>query len=334
MGTRVQERKRKKPDRGRKKEQFLSVIIPLYNEVDNITPLFQRLNEVLPRSGVPFEVLFINDGSQDGTDAALEKIVSGDGRFKVFHLHRNCGQTAAMMAGIDHARGDILIPMDGDLQNDPVDIGRLLEKLEEGYDVVSGWRKERKDNPFVRNLPSFFANKLISFISGVKLHDYGCSLKAYRREVIKDVRLYGEMHRFIPIYASWQGARVTEIPVTHHPRRAGKSKYGLNRTVKVILDLIVVKFLADYSQKPIYLFGGFGILNFFIAFLVFLWMLYLKYFAATNFNRTPLPALSVIFVVTGIQSIFIGLIAELLVRTYYESQNKSVYKLKNFTRED
>lgn len=303
----------------------LSVLIPVYNEEENIFPLYERLQEVMPSLGHPYEVIIVNDGSKDRTRERLDQIAQKDKKYKVVHFRRNFGQTAAMMAGIDYATGDILIPMDGDLQNDPGDIPKLLEKLDEGYDVCSGWRKDRKDNPIKRNLPSRIANSLISWISGVHLHDYGCSLKAYRREVIKGVRLYGEMHRFIPIYAFWQGAKVTEIPVRHYARQFGKSKYGINRTIKVILDLIVVKFLADYAQKPIYAFGGFGLLSFIAAFVVFLWMIYLRFVEGIHFNRTPLPNLAVLFSITGIQAIFMGLIAELLMRTYYESQNKRVY---------
>lgn len=303
----------------------ISVIIPVYNEKDNIDPLIQRLDEVLSKINLSYEVILVNDGSVDGTKHELNKRIKGKKKYRAIHFRRNFGQTAAMMAGIDYAIGDIIIPMDGDLQNDPADIPALLNKIDEGYDVVSGWRKERKDNPLKRSLPSRIANWLISKISSVELHDYGCSLKAYRKDVIKEVRLYGEMHRFIPIYAHWQGARVTEIPVTHYPRRHGKSKYGLNRTFKVILDLIVVKFLADYSQKPIYAFGGFGLLSFIGGFLTFLWMLYMRFVEGVHFNRTPLPNLAVLFLLVGIQSIFMGLVAELVMRTYYESQGKSVY---------
>ncbi|MBM3124782.1 MAG: glycosyltransferase family 2 protein, partial [Chloroflexi bacterium] len=220
--------------------RLLSVIVPLFNEADNINPLYEKMVGITPSLDCDLEMIFINDGSVDGSRAILDDLASRDRRVKVIHFRRNFGQTTAIMAGIDYSSGDVLIPMDGDLQNDPRDIPKLLAKLQEGYQVCSGWREDRKDHPLKRNLPSRIANRLISTISGVKLHDYGCSLKAYRREVIKGVKLYGEMHRFIPIYATWQGARVAEVPVAHHPRIHGKSKYGLERTVKVILDLIVV----------------------------------------------------------------------------------------------
>jgi len=270
-------------------------------------------------------MILINDGSVDGSRAILDELASRDGRVKVIHFRRNFGQTTAIMAGIDYSSGDVLIPMDGDLQNDPQDIPKLLAKLKEGFEVCSGWREDRKDHPLKRNLPSRIANWLISKISGVHLHDYGCSLKAYRREVIKGVKLYGEMHRFIPIYATWQGARVTEIPVTHHPRIHGKSKYGLERTFKVILDLIVVKFLAQYAQKPIYVFGAFGIFSLFIAFIAAASALYYKISGLKSFIETPLPLIFVMASITGIMCILMGLLAEIIMRTYYESQGKAVY---------
>jgi dolichol-phosphate mannosyltransferase len=234
-----------------------------------------------------------------------------------------------MMAGIDHALGDIIVPMDGDLQNDPADVRRLIDKLGEGYDVVSGWRKDRQDAALRRNFLSMMANRLISWMSGVHLHDYGCTLKAYRRDVIKGVKLYGEMHRFIPIYASWRGAKVAEIPVTHHPRIHGKSKYGLERVAKVILDLLVVKFFAEYGTKPIYIFGGFGILNICLSIFAGIYAIFLKLFESTSFIQTPLPLLCVMAFITGIMSILMGLLAEIIMRTYYESQNKSVYLIKD-----
>jgi glycosyltransferase involved in cell wall biosynthesis len=264
----------------------------------------------------------------DGSADVLDTFAEADGRVKVIHFRRNFGQTAAMMAGIDFSSGEIIIPMDADLQNDPADISVLYDKIQQGYDVVSGWRNHRKDNAFFRIFPSLVANWIISLISGIKLKDYGCSLKAYRREVIKDVKLYGEMHRFIPIYASWMGARVIEVPVSHQPRRHGSSHYGLKRTFKVILDLMVVKFLSKYLQKPIYVFGGFGLLNFLMSIMTFGAMIYFKYWGGKTFIETPLPFLAVLFVLMGFMSIFIGFIAELLMRTYYESQHKSVYAVR------
>ncbi len=308
---------------------MISVIIPIYNERYNIFPLYEKLSIELPLLKREFEVILVNDGSHDGSDELLADISGKDTRFKVVNLRRNFGQTAAMMAGIDYAQGDIIVPMDGDLQNDPVDVKRLIEKLDEGYEVVSGWRKDRQDAAWKRNFPSRIANRLISWISGVHLHDYGCSLKAYHRDVIKGVKLYGEMHRFIPIYASWFGARVTEIPVTHHPRIHGSSKYGLERVVKVVLDLLVVKFLAKYATKPIYIFGGFGVFNIGISFFAGSYALFLKLFENTAFILTPLPLLSVMAFITGIMSILMGLLAELVMRTYYESQDKPVYLVKN-----
>ncbi|WP_027185272.1 glycosyltransferase family 2 protein [Desulfovibrio inopinatus] len=303
----------------------LSIIIPLYNEEDNIEPLYEKLESVLGEIGHEYEIILINDGSEDDTKRRIDAVACRDTRVKVVHLRRNFGQTAAMMAGIDTAEGDILIPMDGDLQNDPADIPELLTKLAEGYDVCSGWRKDRKDNPLKRNFPSKVANWLISKISGVHLHDYGCSLKAYKKEIIKGVKLYGEMHRFIPIYACWQGAKVTEVGVRHHPRIHGQSKYGIERTIKVILDLMVVKFLDKYAHKPMYLFGGFGLVNIFVSFLFFMMMLGYKFFDNKSFIETPLPLAVVLFFLMGFMSIFMGLIAEILMRTYHESQNKPTY---------
>jgi glycosyltransferase involved in cell wall biosynthesis len=310
---------------------MLSITIPVYNEEQNIPILYERLVAELERLGRPFEIILVNDGSADGSEAALEALCRRDSRVKGVNFRRNFGQTAAMMAGINYASGDIIIPMDGDLQNDPADIARLLAKLEEGYDVVSGWRKDRKDHRLKRNFPSRIANYLISRISGVHLHDYGCSLKAYRKDVLKNVKLYGEMHRFIPIYASWEGGRVTEVPVTHHPRIHGQSKYGVNRVVKVVLDLIVVKFLARYANRPIYVFGTFGIAAFGLAFLAGLWAVYLKFFENTSFIQTPLPLLVVMLVVTGGMSILMGLLAEIIMRIYYEAQGKPVYLVRSTT---
>src|SRR5215211_4561917 len=240
----------------------VSVFLPVFNEEPNLRPLHAKLDEALKSLGCLVEIVYVDDGSTDGSLKILREIAQLDARVRVVALRRNYGQTAAMAAGIDAARGKVLIPMDADLQNDPADIQRLLDKLDEGYDVVSGWRKDRQDAFITRTFPSRIANGVISRIGGVPLHDYGCSLKAYRREVLKDVQLYGEMHRFIPIYAAWAGARVTEIPVAHYPRTAGKSKYGLSRTIKVVFDLVTIKFMASYLTKPIYIFGWAGLLAF------------------------------------------------------------------------
>ncbi len=314
----------------------ISIVVPIYNEDETVVYLCEKLLNVLVNIDCGFEVILVNDGSTDKTAICLDNISEKDSNFKVIHLKRNFGQTAAIMAGIDYSSGDIIVTMDGDLQNDPADIARIIEKLDEGYDVCSGWRKHRKDNWFSRVLPSKMANLLISKISGVLLKDYGCTLKAYKRDVIKDVKLYGEMHRFIPIYATWQGAHVCEIPVTHHARKHGKSKYGINRTFKVILDLMVIKFLGSYSQKPIYVFGGFAFFNFILSFLSFGLMIYYKYYGGKTFVETPLPQLVVLFFLMGFMSVLMGLIAEIQMRTYYESQNKPSYLIsetRNFEKE-
>jgi glycosyltransferase involved in cell wall biosynthesis len=306
----------------------ISVFLPVYNEEENIGPLNLKLTGSLEKLGRDYEVIYVDDGSTDSSLARLREIALADPRVRVIALRRNYGQTAAMSAGIDHARGDILIPMDADLQNDPADISRLLEKLDQGFDVVSGWRKNRKDKMLTRRVPSMLANRLISAISGVKLHDYGCSLKAYRRDVLADVKLYGEMHRFIPVYARWAGARVAEIPVAHHARHAGKSKYGLSRTLKVVFDLITIKFMSSYMTKPLYLFGTAGIICLAVSFFSMLWALYYRFVLDVHLNRMPLATLSMIMFAMGIQFIFMGLLAEMIVRTYHESQNKPTYLIR------
>lgn len=310
----------------------LTVTIPLFNEAENIPILYARLRSALEALGHRWELVLVDDGSTDGSAILLDQIAAEDDRVAIVHFRRNYGQTAAFMAGIDHARGAIIVPMDGDLQNDPDDIAKLLAKLDEGYDVVSGWRKDRQDHAIKRNLPSRIANGLISRVSGVHLHDYGCSLKAYRRDVLDGVKLYGEMHRFVPIYAAWNGARVTEMPVQHHARLHGESKYGLERVIKVMLDLIVVKFLFKYASKPIYLFGGFGLLCILCGFLAGLCAFALKVFAETSLIQTPLPLLSVFLGAVGALSILMGLLAEMLNRTYHESQSKAVYKVARVVR--
>ena len=305
----------------------ISVFLPVLNEEPNLRPLHAKLSEALATLALTAEIIYVDDGSTDGSLAVLREIAANDPRVRVVVFRRNYGQTAAMSAGIDAARGRVLIPMDADLQNDPADIRRLLDKLDEGYDVVSGWRKNRQDKALTRRLPSVVANRLISWIGGVPLHDYGCSLKAYRREALTDVRLYGEMHRFIPIYASWVGARVTEIPVQHHARTMGKSKYGLSRTLKVVLDLVTIKFMASYQTKPIYVFGTFGMLAFLISFLAGVWAV-IKKLEGVSFIRTPLPILAIVMFAVGIQFFLMGLIAEMLVRTYHESQAKPIYAVR------
>jgi len=306
------------------KEKF-SVIVPVYNERENLEPFMAALTQALEPTGEEYEVILIDDGSTDGSDAYLATLPSQDARIRVIQFRRNFGQTAAMAAGFDYASGSILIPIDADLQNDPRDIPAILAKLREGYDVVSCWRRNRQDPWLTRRLPSKLANRLISFISGVRLHDYGCTLKGYRREVVKHIRLYGEMHRFIPVYASWAGAKVAEIPVSHHPRFAGTSKYGLNRTFKVILDLITVKMLGSYSTKPMYFFGGVGLAACSAGFVFGLLTLFDKYFNAVKAHRNPLLLLAVFLFILGVQFILMGLVAELVIRTYYESQGKAPY---------
>jgi dolichol-phosphate mannosyltransferase len=306
----------------------LSLFLPVLNEEENLRPMHQKICDALESLEKTAEVIFVDDGSTDKSLQILREIASADKRVRVISLRRNYGQTAAMAAGIDAAKGKILIPMDADLQNDPVDIGRLLEKLDEGFDVVSGWRKNRQDKLLTRKIPSWIANRIISKIGGVKLHDYGCSLKAYRRDVLQDVKLYGEMHRFIPIYASWAGARVTEIPVEHHPRTKGESKYGLSRTIKVVFDLITIKFLATYQTKPLYVFGSFGLIALVISFIAGLWALVLKFGYDISFILTPLPMIAIVLLAISVQFFLMGLLAELLVRTYHESQNKSIYAVR------
>lgn len=311
-----------------KSEETLSILIPVFNEEGNLSLLYEKLASALKRAGRPYEVIFIDDGSYDGSLEILLDLKGKNPNIKIISFSRNFGQTAALSAGIDCSKGDILIPMDADLQNDPEDILPLLQKIGEGYDVVSGWRKDRKDPFFSRRLPSMIANKIISWIGGVHLHDYGCTIKAYRRDILKNIRLYGEMHRFIPIYAQWVGARVSEIPVRHFQRGSGASKYGMSRVFKVVLDLLVVKFLLNYSQKPIYVFGGLGLLMILGAIFVGAYALYLKIFEGTSFILTPLPLLCVLLLVLGFLSILMGFLAEILIRTYYESQGKPTYQIK------
>ena len=300
----------------------------MFNEAENVAPLCDALTPALDDLNYNYEVIFINDGSTDGTGANLASAAKSNTLFKVVDFRRNVGQTAAMMAGIDHASGEIIVPMDGDLQNDPADIAILLQKLEEGFEVVSGWRRNRKDHYLSRVLPSKIANRIISWVSGVRLKDYGCTLKAYRREVLKGYRLYGEMHRFVPVYAKWQGARITEVAVSHSPRKFGKSKYGATRVFKILLDLMVVKFLTQYDTKPIYIFGmvGMGFLG--MSLFAGIWALYLKFFEGTSFVQTPLPLLFTLGFITAVMCLLMGLLAEVMVRVYYESQGKSQYTVR------
>ncbi len=305
----------------------LSVIIPLYNEEENVPLLYEKLKEFLESLKKEYEMLFVDDGSTDRTLSILEEIQSKDNRVVVLSLRRNFGQTAAFAAGFDFARGDIVVTMDGDLQNDPADISKLLDLIKD-HDLVSGWRKKRKDPFFSRRLPSLVANWLISKVTGVKLHDYGCSLKAYRRDVIKNLKLYGEMHRFIPAVASWYGVRVAEVEVAHHLRLKGKSKYGISRTLKVVLDLITVKFLQSFSTKPIQFFGPIGVICGLLGFLFSLYLTIEKIFLGHQIGGRPLLLLGALLIIVGIQLIGMGLLGEMLVRVYHESQRKPTYVIK------
>ena len=307
----------------------ISIIVPVYNEAEALIEVCQGVRRELTQMGITWEMIFINDGSTDSTDSILNRLAEEDQRVRVIHFKRNLGQTAAMMAGFDHARGEVIIPLDGDGQNDPADIPKMLEALNQGYDVVSGWRKDRQDNYIQRNVPSILANKLISFVSGVPLHDFGCSLKAYKRHVVEGIRLYGEMHRFLPIYASWHGAKIREVVVNHHPRRTGNSKYGMERVVKVLLDLLVVKFLDRAAAKPMYVFGGCGIFSLAISLFTFLWMLMLKIIRGTPFIETPLPLIVVVTFMIAMMCILLGLLAEMITRTFYESQGKAIYNIRS-----
>lgn len=306
----------------------ISVIVPIYNEREALHLLVPQLISVLKDTGRDFEIIAVNDGSSDGSAEVLAELADAAPCLKIINFARNFGQTAALMAGFDHSRGAIVIPIDADLQNDPTDIPRLLVKLDEGFDVVSGWRRSRHDAAIRRNFLSRCANWGISRLSGVRLHDFGCSLKAYRRSVIGRVKLYGEMHRFIPIYASWYGARITEIEVTHHPRRFGRSNYGLIRIIKVTLDLMVVCFLDRWIGTPIYLFGGFGLICLLVSLLTLIYMIYLKIFEDLSMILTPLPGLAAMAFMIGVVSILLGLIAEIAVRIYFDTPGRTSYAIR------
>jgi glycosyltransferase involved in cell wall biosynthesis len=312
----------------------LSVIIPVYNEEECLPRLHDELRPVMESIGRSYEIIYVDDGSRDGSLDLLRSLAEREPEVRVVSFRRNFGQTAALAAGMEHARGDILVFLDADLQNPPSEIPKVLAKLDEGYDVVSGWRKNRQDAALMRKLPSRIANGLISYVSGVHLHDYGCTLKAYRREVMENVRLYGEMHRFIPAYAVWAGATITELPVEHRARAAGVSKYGINRTIKVILDLLTLKFLSSYSTTPIYLFGGMGAISIFLSMLVMLMVTYQKIFESLNVNRNPLFILAGLLFLTGVLLITQGLLAELVMRTYHESQGKTPYVVREIIQQD
>lgn len=312
---------------------YLSVIVPIYNESKSIPILFDSLEGAVEQ--YDYEIIAVNDGSKDDSLAQLRLVCGRNHRIKAINFKRNFGQTAAINAGIQHAAGEVIVLIDSDLENDPNDIPKLINRLGEGYDVVSGWRQNRWQGEFLtRKLPSMTANKLISSISGVRLHDYGCTLKAYRRDVIKDVTLYGQMHRFIPVYCAWQGGRVTEMPVNYQPRQFGKSNYGIFRTYKVLLDLVLIKFLEKYMQRPIHFFGGAGILAFLVAFVATVLAAYFKLTDQKDLVETPLPTIASMFFIVGIQLILMGVMAEILMRTYYESQHKTTYTVKELINFD
>ncbi|MGH3111024.1 MAG: glycosyltransferase family 2 protein [Gaiellaceae bacterium] len=305
----------------------ISIVVPVYDEEQSVERLHEELVLALSDLGRSFEIIVVDDGSRDETYARLARLAASDSRLKLVKLRRNYGQTAAMAAGFDHAQGDVIVPIDGDLQNEPSDIPRLLEKIDDGYDVVSGWRKDRQDS-FLRRLPSRLANWLIGRVTGVRLHDYGCTLKAYRADILRDTRLYGEMHRFLPALAYQAGARITEIPVGHRPRTTGKSKYGLGRTLKVLLDLMTVKFLSVWSTKPSYLFGGAGGLLCLLGTAFVTWTAYEKIFNDVYVYRQPSLIVGVFLFTIGFNLILLGLLAELIVRTHHESQSKPVYLVR------
>ncbi|HEY4706012.1 MAG TPA: glycosyltransferase family 2 protein [Thermodesulfobacteriota bacterium] len=308
-------------------EESVSIVIPVYEEEESLPHLYRSIKDVMDSLGRKYEIIFVDDGSKDGTFRVLESFQEKDPAVVVVSFRRNFGQTAAMAAGFEYAQGDIIVTMDADLQNDPADIPKLLEKMK-GHDVVSGWRKKRQDKFISRRLPSMMANGLISRVTGVHLHDYGCTLKAYRKEVIKNVRLYGEMHRFIPAIASWVGASITEVETNHRPRKFGKSKYGISRTIRVVLDLITVKFLQSFSTRPIHAFGPGGLLLGFIGFLIALYLSFEKLVMGESIGGRPLLFLSVLMMILGVQLVIMGLLGEMLARVYHESQGKPIYTVR------
>jgi len=307
--------------------RLISIVVPIFNERDNIAPLVGEITAVMGERGLAYELIVVDDGSTDGTGEVLEGLRGKYPGLRIVELRRNFGQTAAMAAGFDYARGEVVVPLDGDLQNDPADIPRLVARLEEGFDVVSGWRRRRRDPLLTRRIPSWLANCLISVITGVKLHDYGCTLKAYRREIVEHLHLYGEMHRFIPAVAGWAGARVAELEVNHRPRTRGKTKYGLTRLTKVLLDLLTIKFLGSFSTKPLHVFGSIGLVSFLGACVSGAVVLYQKWLAEPSLamNRNPLLTLTALLIMMSVQFLLMGLLAEMVARTYHESQHKPIY---------
>ncbi|MBI5681864.1 MAG: glycosyltransferase family 2 protein [Deltaproteobacteria bacterium] len=309
----------------------VSIVIPVYNEEENISLLYQSIKKVMDSLKMDYETIFVDDGSIDNSFSILEDMQRGDERVVVISFRRNFGQTAAMAAGFDYAGGDIIITMDADMQNDPEDIPKLIDAIKDA-DIVSGWRKNRKDRFLTRRLPSMFANWLISRVTGVYLHDYGCTLKAYRKEVIKNIKLYGDMHRFIPAVASWFGVRIKEVETKHHPRRFGKSKYGISRTIRVILDLLTVKFLQSFSTRPIHAFGPAGLVFGVLGFLISLYLAVQKIVFGYDIGGRPLLLLGILLIILGVQFIIMGLLGEMLARVYHESQSKPIYVVKRVIR--
>jgi glycosyltransferase involved in cell wall biosynthesis len=306
----------------------ISVIVPVLNEEESLPILHESLTEVLAEGDYSYEVIVVDDGSTDRSFEIMRELQAQDEHLRVVRFRRNYGQTAAFAAGFDRAQGDIVITLDADLQNDPSDIPALVEKMTEGYDVVSGWRVDRKDRFLDRRLPSILANCLIGWVTGVRIHDYGCSLKAYRRDVLTDVNLYGELHRFIPALAHAAGARVTEIPVSHYPRRFGRAKYGLSRTIRVVLDILAVRFLMSFSTRPIHIFGLLGLLSFFSGGVILFYLAVVRLFLLQPIADRPLMLLGILLTMLGVQLVTSGLLAELVTRTYYESQNKPIYTVR------
>lgn len=312
----------------------ISVVIPLFNEEESIPLLYEKLTTVLEEYGRPYEVIIVDDGSSDNSFSLLRNFARDDTRLRIVRFRRNFGQTAAFSAGFDHARGDVVITMDADLQNDPRDIPKLMEQVDAGYDIVSGWRKDRQDRYLDRKLPSIIANRLISNVTEVRLHDYGCSLKAYRREILQDVQLYGELHRFIPALASQVGGKVTEVAVNHYARQFGTSKYGISRTVRVVLDLITVWFLGRYATRPLHVFGTIGLLSAAIGMFSIFYLIFVKFYYAQDIGSRPLLMFAILLVVVGVQLITMGLLGEMTIRTYHESQNKPIYIVREVINGD
>jgi len=306
----------------------LSIVVPVYNEKDCIEPFYSSLKSALDSVSAEYEIIFVNDGSTDGSNELLDRLADGDPTVRVIHFRRNFGQTAALMAGFDHSRGEVIVSLDADCQNDPADIPKILAKLDEGFDVVNGWRRDRKDGFLRRRLPSLLGNRLISFLTGVKLHDFGCTLKAYRREIIEELSLYGEMHRMIPVLAHLMGARIAEVEVNHHPRAGGKSKYNMSRALSVILDLITLKFFLGYFTRPLHIFGLVGVLSLVAGIGAFAAMVYMKVAQQVDMTGNPFLIMGVLFMILGTQVMMLGLLSEVMIRTYFESQDKPTYVIK------